>query len=56
MDIASDSEYAKLAEAFGGYGARLEEQNDMEPTLNKAFEQFAAGRSGLLDVVLDPKI
>jgi acetolactate synthase-1/2/3 large subunit len=56
VDIAPDPEYAKLAEAFGGYGARLEEPDDIEPALNKAFEQFAAGRSGLLDVVLDPKI
>lgn len=54
--IVPDPGYAKLAEAFDAYGARLEEPNEMEPALKKSLEQLAVGRSALLDVVLDPTI
>ena len=56
VSIVPDPGYAKLAEAFDAYGARLEEPNEMEPALKKSLEQLAVGRSALLDVVLDPNI
>lgn len=56
VDIAPDPDYAKLSEVFGGYGARLESPEDIEPAIKKALEQLAAGRSALLNVVMDPDI
>ena len=47
-------DYAKLAEAFGGYGETVEDPSDVKPALKRALEEVGNGRAGLLDVVLKP--
>jgi acetolactate synthase-1/2/3 large subunit len=51
-DITPAPDYTKIAEAFGAYGERLEDPNDIEAALKRGFEQTAAGRTALLDVAL----
>ena len=45
--------YLKVAEAFGAYGERLEDPGEIEPALNRAFEQITSGKSALLDVIVE---
>jgi len=53
VNIEPPPDYVKLAEAFGAYGEKIEEPEDLEPALNRAFEELARGRSVLLDVIVD---
>lgn len=53
VDIAPQPDYAKVAEAFDAYGEKVEEPSDIEPALNRALQQIAAGRAALLDVILE---
>ena len=50
MDPKPD--YAKMAEAFGGYGETVEEPSEVKPALERAFEELGKGRLSLLDVIL----
>lgn len=54
VDLAPVTDYTKVAEAFDAYGERLDEPDEIEPTLNRALQQVANGRSALIDVILDP--
>jgi len=44
--------YAKLAEAFGGYGETVEDPSEIRPALLRALENVKEGRLALLDVIL----
>ncbi|MFC2013995.1 thiamine pyrophosphate-dependent enzyme [Chloroflexota bacterium] len=55
IDINPQPGYAKVAEAFDGYGERVGNPEDIEPALNRALEQMASGRVTLLDVMLEIK-
>ena len=54
VDLAPVANYSKVAEAFAAYGERLDDPNEIEPTLNRALEQMEKGKTALIDVVLDP--
>ena len=45
--------YAKLAEAFGGYGRRVEEPTELELALNQALLKVKSGQMALVDVVME---
>lgn len=47
-------DYAKVAEAFGGYGETVEDPSEVKTALHRALEEVGNGRTGLLDVVLKP--
>lgn len=47
-------EYAKLAEAYGGYGEKVEKPADVGAALRRGLAEVAAGRLALLDMVLPP--
>jgi acetolactate synthase-1/2/3 large subunit len=53
VNIEPSPDYVKLAEAFGAYGEKIEEPEDIEPALNRALEELAQGRSALLDVIVE---
>ncbi|MFC1916259.1 thiamine pyrophosphate-dependent enzyme [Chloroflexota bacterium] len=55
VDLTPVPNYTKVAEAFDVYGYRLENPDDVEPTLNRALQQITSGKSVLIDVILDPK-
>lgn len=46
--------YAKLAEAYGGYGERVELPAGLRPALARGLEEVGKGRLALIDVVLAP--
>jgi len=50
MDPKPD--YAKIAEAFGGFGETVEEPAEVKPALERAVEEMGEGRLSLLDVIL----
>jgi acetolactate synthase-1/2/3 large subunit len=52
-DISPAPDYAKIAEAFGAYGEKLEAPGDIEAALNRGLEQIAQGKTALLDVILE---
>lgn len=45
-------DYAKLSEAFGGYGEEVTDPSEVKPALLRALKQVKAGRHALLDVIL----
>ena len=45
-------DYAKLAEAFGGYSETVEEPGDVKPALTRALSMMNEGRFSLLDIML----
>lgn len=45
-------DYAKIAEAFGGFGETVEEPAEVKPALERAVEEMEKGRLSLLDVIL----
>ncbi len=47
-------EYTKLAEAYGGYGERVERAADLRPALARGLQEVKNGRLALVDVVLAP--
>ena len=51
-DIAPRPEYAKLAEAYGGYGERVEQAQEVRAALLRALAQAQNGRLALLHMVL----
>jgi acetolactate synthase-1/2/3 large subunit len=50
--IAPRPEYAKLAEAYGGYGEKVERAQDVLAALQHGLEQNAKGRLALIHMVL----
>jgi acetolactate synthase-1/2/3 large subunit len=52
--IAPAPDYAKLAEAYGGYGERVENPADVRAAIDRGLAAMAQGRLALLDMVLQP--
>jgi acetolactate synthase I/II/III large subunit len=52
--IAPRPDYAKLAEAYGGWGEKVERPGELRAALQRGLEQAAQGRLALVDVVLEP--
>jgi len=52
--IAPTPDYAKLAEAYGGTGERVEKTADLESAIERALATLASGRTALLDVMVTP--
>ena len=50
--ITPRPEYAKLAEAYGGYGEKVERAQDVRAALQRGLEQAAKGRLALIHMVL----
>ena len=47
-------DYAKLAEAYGGVGERVEKAADLESAIDRALAALASGKTALLDVFVTP--
>ena len=43
--ITPTPDYAKLAEAYGGVGERVEKTADLEPPIERALAALASGRT-----------
>jgi acetolactate synthase I/II/III large subunit len=52
--ITPTPDYAKLAEAYGGVGERVEKAADLESAIDRALAALAAGKTALLDVFVTP--
>jgi len=52
--ITPTPEYAKLAEAYGGYGERVRTADELAPALDRALRVVREGRLALLDVFTQP--
>jgi len=50
VDITPPPEYSKLAEAFDGYGEKVEEPSQIEPAVKRALQQLNNGKLALLDI------
>ena len=46
--------YSKLAEAYGGYGERVEHPGDVAAAISRGLREVEKGRLALLDMVLPP--
>ena len=44
-------EYAKLAQAFGGYGEKVEKPEDIIPALRRAKKAVDSGQAALLEFI-----
>jgi acetolactate synthase-1/2/3 large subunit len=44
----------KQAEAYGGMGERVQKSDELRSALNRALQVVAAGKTFLLDVVVNP--
>jgi acetolactate synthase-1/2/3 large subunit len=53
VDIAPSPNYAKLAEAFGSSGEKIEKPDDVRLAMKRALRQLKQGKFALLDVVID---
>jgi acetolactate synthase-1/2/3 large subunit len=52
VDIAPAPEYARLAEAFGAYGEKIERPEEIEPALRRCLGRIEKGGAAILDVIL----
>ena len=52
--IAPTPDYAKLAEAYGGVGERVEKSADLDSAIDRALAALASGKTALLDVFVTP--
>ena len=52
--IAPAPDYATIARAFDGYGARVEEPGELRPALERGLKEIAGSRVALIDVWLEP--
>jgi len=52
VDIMHPPDYALVAQACGGYGRRVEDPNDVLPTLKEAMNQVRKGKPAVVDVRL----
>ena len=53
VDITPAPHYAKVAEAFGAYGEKIDKPGDIEVALKRGLEQLAQGKAALLDVMVE---
>ena len=54
LHIAPAPDYWKIIEAFGGFGAKVEEPEEVEAAIKCGLEWVAKGRASLLDIRLKP--
>jgi len=54
LHITPCPEYAKIMEAFGGYGERVDDPGDVRRAITRGLEAVNKGQSALLDVRLMP--
>ena len=52
--IAPRPDYAKLAEAYGGWGEKVDRPGELRAALKRGLEQAGQGRLALVDIVLAP--
>ncbi|MBX7432417.1 hypothetical protein JDV09_09915 [Mycobacterium sp. Y57] len=52
--IAPTPDYVKVAEAYGGAGEQVAKADALVPALQRGLDTVAAGRTFLLDVIIDP--
>jgi acetolactate synthase-1/2/3 large subunit len=52
--IAPAPDYVKLAEAYGGWGEKVDRPAELRAAFKRGLEQVAKGRLALIDVVLAP--
>jgi acetolactate synthase I/II/III large subunit len=52
--IQPTPDYAKVAEAYGGTGERVQRIDALEPALRRALDAVASGQTFLLDVITNP--
>ena len=52
--ITPAPDYRKLAEAYGGYGERVEKPADVRAAIDRGLKAVAGGKLALLDIVLPP--
>ena len=50
--IAPNPDYRLYAEIYGGYGARVKDPKEIQPTIARALKHNAAGRLAVIDVML----
>lgn len=50
--ITPRPEYAKLAEAYGGYGEQVAEPREVRPALQRGLQQLEKKRLALIHMVL----
>jgi acetolactate synthase-1/2/3 large subunit len=55
VDLSSTAEYEKITEAFGGYGAKVEDPAKLIPALEKALDRVAQGQQATLNVIVRPR-
>ncbi|MBI4318337.1 MAG: hypothetical protein HY675_07595 [Chloroflexi bacterium] len=53
-DIAPEPDYTAIARAFGGFGERVEDPQELRRALGQAIERAMSGQLALLDLVVDP--
>jgi acetolactate synthase I/II/III large subunit len=56
VDIEPAPDYARLAEACGAYGEKLEDPGKIQAALERGLKRIADGETVLLDVMIDPGI
>ncbi|MGQ0651220.1 MAG: thiamine pyrophosphate-dependent enzyme [Betaproteobacteria bacterium] len=52
--ITPAPDYRKLAEAYGGYGERVENPAEVRAAIDRGLAAVASGKLALLDMVLPP--
>jgi len=52
VDLTPSADYEKIGEAFGGYGARVEDPAKLIPALEKALDKVAQGQQATLNVIV----
>jgi acetolactate synthase-1/2/3 large subunit len=53
VDIRPSADYAKVAQACGGYGRRIEDPDDLLPALKDAIAQVRQGKTAVVDVMVE---
>jgi len=48
--------YADMAKAFGCYGERIEDPNDIIPAIKRGIEQTQEGKPALLELIIQKEV
>ncbi len=56
VDIKPSADYARVAQACGAYGRRIENPDDILPTLKEAMKQVQNGKPAVVDVIVEWKL
>ena len=49
----ADTNYDRVAEAFGGYGERIDRHDEIEPAVRRA---LASGKPACINLIIDPDV